>query len=116
MVYEATTLGFRLAIFTKDIKPSSIVHPHSQMVETHGDKVGFHIDGNCDRWLLQHRIGAAVNQLPKLFQFINEGQTVWFTYSFNEVGHSDLEEGGEIGNPCVTSIPEDGQLGQEDVK
>lgn len=69
MVYENTTLGFRLAIFTKDIKPSSIVHPHSQMIETHGDKVGFHINRNGDRWLLQHRIVAVVNQLPKLFQF-----------------------------------------------
>lgn len=86
------------------------------MIETHCDEVGFHINGDRDRWFLQHSIGTAVSQLLEPFQFINKGQNTRFTYSFNEVGHRDLKEGGEIRNPCVTSIPEDGQLGQEDVE
>lgn len=39
-----------------------------------------------------------------------------FSYSFNGVGHSDFEEGGEICNPGAAGIAQDGELGQENVE
>ena len=45
---DKKTTGFRLAIFAKDIKPSSIIHSHSQVIKSHCYKVGLHVDRNCD--------------------------------------------------------------------
>lgn len=48
MLAKKTTTGFRLAIFSKDIKPSSIIHSHSQMIKPHCYKVGLQVNRNCD--------------------------------------------------------------------
>ena len=45
---DKKSTGFRLAILAKDIKPSSIIHSHSQVIKSHCYKVGLHGDRNCD--------------------------------------------------------------------
>lgn len=37
-------------------------------------------------------------------------------YSFNGVGDSDFQEGGEVGDPRAACVSKNGELGQEDVQ
>lgn len=37
-------------------------------------------------------------------------------HPFNLVGHSDLQQGGEVGQPGAEAVTQDGQLGQEDME
>lgn len=46
------TTALRLAILSKDIKPSAIIHPHGQMIKPDCYEVGLHVHRNCDWQLL----------------------------------------------------------------
>lgn len=50
------------------------------------------------------------------FWFKNKIKMTLVSYFLHEVGYGDFQEGGEICNPGAAGIPEDGELGQEDMQ